>query len=114
MAANLTAFALTALRFYARTVAIGGGVLGDPPLIAGFRAMLAETGAGPHLPILALAEILRTEQRGGRLDPAIDAGAAASMLMGACFHRANLACFVSLPDDDESWAGTVVATLVRR
>ncbi|MFC5831096.1 TetR/AcrR family transcriptional regulator [Nonomuraea insulae] len=112
--ANLTTFTTMALEFYTRAAAIAGGVLGDPPLLDGFRTMLVKAGSGPHLPIEALAEILRAEQGADRLDAGIDAGAAASMLMGACFHRANLSYFVDLPDDDETWAGTIVGTLVRR
>ncbi|MEV4075362.1 TetR/AcrR family transcriptional regulator [Nonomuraea fuscirosea] len=113
VSANLTAFTAMALEFYTRAAAIAGGVLADPPLLTGFRKMLAEAGSGPHVPIEALAEILRAEQRAGRIDPAVDAGAAAAMLMGACFHRANLANFVDLPDDDETWAAAIVGTLIR-
>jgi AcrR family transcriptional regulator len=114
VAANLTEFALAALEFYTKAANIASGVLADPSLMAGFRRMLAEANSGPHLPILALAEILRAEQRGGRIDPETDAGAAASMLMGACFHRANLAYFIDLPEQDETWAAGIVATLIRK
>ncbi|MFG1702210.1 TetR/AcrR family transcriptional regulator [Nonomuraea sp. M3C6] len=114
VAANLKEFALAALEFYTRAAGIASGVLADPSLMTGFRAMLAETGSGPHLPILSLAEILRAEQRGGRLDAGLDAQAAASMLMGACFHRANLSYYVDLPEADETWAAAIVGTLVRR
>ncbi|GAA3215985.1 TetR/AcrR family transcriptional regulator [Nonomuraea helvata] len=114
LAANLTEFALTALEFYRKAAGIASGVLADPSLLSGFRTMLAERQAGPHLPIQALAEILRAEQRGGRLDEAADADAAAAMLMGACFHRANLSSFVDLLDEDEPWAAAIARTLVRK
>ncbi|MEV0384226.1 helix-turn-helix domain-containing protein [Nonomuraea sp. NPDC050643] len=114
VAAGLTEFALAALSFYTRGAAIAGGLLGDPPLLAGFRDMLAKDHTGPHVPIRMLAEILRAEQQGGRLDPAIDADAAATLLMGACFQRAHLSCFVDLPDADESWAAAAVSTLIRK
>ncbi|MGP4094883.1 TetR/AcrR family transcriptional regulator [Nonomuraea sp. KM90] len=112
--ANFSTFTIMALEFYTRAAAIGGGVLGDPPLLEGFRNMLAKAGAGPHLPVHALAEIVREEQGRGRIDAGIDADAAASLLMGACFHRANLSHYVMLPEDDETWAATVVRTLLRR
>ncbi|MET8866991.1 TetR/AcrR family transcriptional regulator [Nonomuraea sp. NPDC004580] len=113
--ANLVTFTLAALAFYTRAQAIAGGLLGDPALITGFRAMLAERGTGPHVPIQVLAGILRDEQRAGRVDGGLDADAAASMLMGACFHRANLARFADLPGHgDEEWAAAVVGTLLRR
>ena len=112
--AALVAFTLAALRFYTRTQAIMGGMLGDPALIAGFRAMLAENHTGPHVPLQVLADILRAEQRAGRIDAALDADAAASMLLGACFHRASLSRFVDLPGPgDKEWAGAIVATLFR-
>lgn len=113
--ANLVTFTLAALGFYTRAQGIAGGLLGDPALITGFRAMLAERGSGPHVPIQVLAGILRDEQRAGRVDAGLDPDAAASMLMGACFHRANLARFVDLPGHgDEEWAAAVVGTLLRR
>jgi AcrR family transcriptional regulator len=114
VAANLAEFAAAALEFYSKAAAIASGVLADPSLLAGFRTMLADTNAGPHLPILALAEILRAEQQGGRIDSGMDAGAAASMLMGACFHRANLAYYVDLPEADATWAAGIATTLIRR
>ncbi|WP_160150133.1 TetR/AcrR family transcriptional regulator [Nonomuraea solani] len=112
--ADLAEFALAALRFYGKAAAIAGGVLGDPPLMAGFREMLAKANSGPHVPIQILGELLRAEQHDGRLDPDIDADAAAALLMGACFHRANLSYFVDLPDEDETWATMIVKTLIRR
>ncbi|MGW0809447.1 TetR/AcrR family transcriptional regulator [Nonomuraea sp. NPDC002799] len=112
--AGLTEFAVMTLEFYAKATAIGAGLLADPSLMAGFRGMLAEAGAGPHLPILALADVLRAEQRGGRIAAAADAGAVAALLMGACFHRANLSHFVELPETPETWAATIVHELLRR
>ncbi|MBB5778258.1 TetR/AcrR family transcriptional regulator [Nonomuraea jabiensis] len=114
LAGNLAEFALMALEFYTKAAAIASGLLADPSLMAGFRGMLAANDMGPHLPIRALAEILRAEQRGGRLDEGIDADAAASMLMGACFHRANLSYYIDLPEADETWAAAIARTLVRK
>ncbi|MEV1170424.1 helix-turn-helix domain-containing protein [Nonomuraea sp. NPDC049784] len=114
LAANLTEFALMAVEFYTKAAGIASGVLADPKLMTGFRGMLAETRSGPHLPIQALAEILRVEQRAGRIDEAMDADAAAAMLMGACFHRANMSYFVELPEADGPWAAAMVRTLVRK
>ncbi|MCK2219578.1 TetR/AcrR family transcriptional regulator [Actinomadura sp. ATCC 31491] len=114
VAGNLTAFTLAALEFYTRAAGIAAGVIADPSLMAGFRAMLAASGSGPHLPILALAEVIADEQRRDRVDREIDPGAAASMLMGACFHRANLSYYVDPPGDDAAWAATLVDTLLRR
>ncbi|NUR83663.1 MAG: helix-turn-helix transcriptional regulator [Nonomuraea sp.] len=114
LAAHLAEFAVAAVTFYTEAAAIASGAIGDPELIVGFREMLAKAGTGPHLPILALADILREEQRLGRLDAALDPAAAADLLMGACFHRANLSYFVTLPKDTAAWAAGVVSTLIRR
>ncbi|WP_170223314.1 TetR/AcrR family transcriptional regulator [Nonomuraea turkmeniaca] len=114
LADALTGFAVAAVEFYTRAAGIASGVLADPSLMAGFRNMLAESGRGPHVPVLALAEIIKAEQGGGRIDADMDAQAAAAMLMGACFHRANLSHFVDLPEDTRTWAATVVGTLLRR
>ncbi|MGP3957096.1 TetR/AcrR family transcriptional regulator [Nonomuraea sp. 3N208] len=114
LAAGLTDFTVAAVEFYTKAAGIASGVLADPPLMAGFKNMLAKTGGGPHIPVLALAEIIKAEQRGGRIDADMDAQAAAAMLMGACFHRANLSHFVDLPDDTRTWAAGVVAILLRR
>ncbi|MEW9547771.1 TetR/AcrR family transcriptional regulator [Nonomuraea sp. NPDC050783] len=114
LVAELTTFTLAALEFYKRAAGIASGVLADPSLLRGFRAMLARSGSGPHLPVLALAEIIAAEQHRDRIDRGIDAGAAAAMLMGACFHRANLSYYVDPPDDDATWAKAVVGTLLRR
>ncbi|SEL63641.1 transcriptional regulator, TetR family [Nonomuraea pusilla] len=114
VAADLTAFAVTAVDFYTSVAPVASGMMADPSLMAGFRAMLAERRSGPHLPVLALAELLRDEQRAGRIDAGLDAVAAASMLLGACFHRASMSSFVDLPGETGEWAETLVATLLRR
>ncbi|WP_171074891.1 TetR/AcrR family transcriptional regulator [Nonomuraea basaltis] len=114
VAANLTDFAVAAVEFYTSAATIASGVLADPSLMERFRSMLAQTRTGPHVPILVLAEIIGDEQRGGRIDAKTDADAAAALLMGACFHRANLSYFVDLPDDTPTWAAAIVDTLVRR
>ncbi|WP_223167616.1 TetR/AcrR family transcriptional regulator [Nonomuraea sp. SYSU D8015] len=114
VAAGLTDFTVTAVEFYTRVAGIASGVLADPSLMAGFRRMLAEIGTGPHTPIRVLAEILAEEQRAGRIDAGLDADAAAAMLMGACFHRANLSFFAEPSDDTRAWAAAIVGTLLRR
>ncbi|NUP61613.1 MAG: helix-turn-helix transcriptional regulator [Nonomuraea sp.] len=114
LAADLARFAVSAVEFYTKAATIASGMLADPSLLASFRHMLAASDTGPHLPILALAQILAAEQRAGRVDAGLDAGAAASMLMGACYHRANLSYFVDPDQKDEEWAAVLVATLLRR
>jgi AcrR family transcriptional regulator len=114
LAERLTDFAVTAVEFYTRVAGLASGMLADPSLLARFRETLAAKGTGPHVPILALAQILEGERGAGRLDRAIDPRAAAAMLLGACFHRANLSYFVSLPEETRAWAAGLVATLLRR
>ncbi|MFE0152512.1 TetR/AcrR family transcriptional regulator [Nonomuraea sp. NPDC059007] len=110
--AHLTEFALAAITFYTSTAPIASGMIGDPPLLGTFRGMLANLDAGPHLPIRILATILRSEQESGRIAAGADCDALASLLMGACYHRAHLSYFVDQAVSDEDYARAVVATLL--
>lgn len=112
LSANVTAFAQAALDFYRAAMPIAGGLAGDPALVSGFKLMLKESGAGPHLPIRLLADHLSAEQRLERLPPDADPEAMADLLMGACFHRANLMLLVDLPAD--GYAKAVAEQLLRR
>lgn len=109
--AHLTEFALAAITFYTSTAPIASGMIGDPPLLGTFRGMLANLDAGPHLPIRILASILRSEQEGGRIAAGADCDTLASLLMGACYHRAHLSYFVDQAVSAEDYARAVVATL---
>lgn len=109
---NLAEFARAAVEFYAKAAPIAAGVMTEPSLMTGFRAMLAESHSGPHKPIEALAACLGAERNLGRIRASADVGAMASLLMGACYHRAHLSYFVDPPDTVEQFATSIANTLV--
>ena len=111
VAENLEEFARAAIAFYRRSLPLSAGLLAETSLLDGFRAMLAETGGGPHMPILLLGAYLREEQKIGRVGADADPDTAAALLMGACFHRAVLASLVDLGPGDALAPG-LVATLI--
>lgn len=76
--------------------------------------MLAATGSGPHVPVRVLAGYLDAERRLGRLPESADPEALASMLMGACYHRAHLELFADLPVDRDDFADGVARMIVTR
>ncbi|GII33337.1 TetR/AcrR family transcriptional regulator [Planotetraspora mira] len=111
VAENLEEFARAAIAFYRRSLPLSSGLLAEASLLTGFRAMLAETGGGPHLPILLLGAYLREEQKIGRVDADADPDSAAALLLGACHHRSVLGSLVDLGPDDAVAPG-LVATLI--
>ncbi len=88
----------------------------------GVRArILIELGtAGPQNATQHLAGYLAAEQALGRVSSGIDPHAAATLLIGACFHRAFLDLFfdaeappgVLLPEGDEEFAAETVRVLL--
>ena len=115
LAARLTAFARAAIDFYLVSFPISASVFSEPDLLAAHHAAVTRQGAGPHMPVQALARYLRSEQERGRVRPGADCDAAASLLLGSCFQYAFLRCFAQLPPDPAAagaHATTIVATLL--
>jgi len=115
LAARLTAFARGAVEFYQASFPISASVFSEPDLLAAHHAAVTSQGAGPHLPVQALARYLRTQQEHGSVRAGADCDAAASLLLGSCFQYAFLRCFAQLPPDpeaDAAHAGAIVATLL--
>ncbi|MFI6291377.1 TetR/AcrR family transcriptional regulator [Nonomuraea sp. NPDC050790] len=73
-------------RFYLRIMPILGALQSDLKL----RELLVERQAevGPHLALKPVAELLRAEQRAGRVRESLDAAAGALLLIGAGHQRA--------------------------
>ncbi len=115
LAARLTAFARGAVEFYQASFPISASVFSEPDLLAAHHAAVTSQGAGPHMPVQALARYLRAQQEHGSVRPGADCDAAASLLLGSCFQYAFLRCFAQLPPDpeaDAAHAGAIVATLL--
>lgn len=84
-------------KFHRRIVPAACGLFAEPELLAAYRGSLARQGKGPHLSMAALAGYIAAEQKLGRIDAAVDARLAASLLMSSSFFRAFLEEFVGTP-----------------
>ncbi|MEU8841849.1 helix-turn-helix domain-containing protein [Streptomyces roseus] len=85
---GLAAIARHASLFYADAVPMAASLFAEPALLTRHREGVQEIGTGPHVVRDALAGRLRRELERGRLRPDADPGAAAALLLGACFQRA--------------------------
>ncbi|HVP54845.1 MAG TPA: TetR/AcrR family transcriptional regulator [Candidatus Eisenbacteria bacterium] len=75
-------------RFHQRAMPFSAGLFAEPVLHAAYRQSLARQGKGPHLSIKALELYISAEQRIGRVDPEVNPGTAAYLLMSSSFFRA--------------------------
>ncbi|MFG2607354.1 TetR/AcrR family transcriptional regulator [Streptomyces sp. NPDC048514] len=85
---NLTEIARRAALFYEQSFPIAASLYAETQLKQRHYDTLRAIGSGPHLPIQGLDAYLRAEQRAGRVRAGADTYAAASLLLGACAHRA--------------------------
>ncbi|MGX1271745.1 TetR/AcrR family transcriptional regulator [Streptomyces phaeoluteigriseus] len=85
---NLTEIARQAALFYEQSFPIAASLYAEPQLKRRHDEAIRGMGEGAHVPIRALETYLRAEQAAGRVSPAADPFAAASLLMGACAQRA--------------------------
>ncbi|MFF5989219.1 TetR/AcrR family transcriptional regulator [Prauserella flavalba] len=114
---NLVDVARTAIAFYAESFPLSASVFSSRQLLAAHRERLRELapGSGPDRPLTALAAYLRAERDGGRVPAEVDPGAAAALLLGACFQQAFLVAFTGdRPDGDtlHDLAADLVGALV--
>lgn len=85
---QLTRFTAQAAAFYAESFPIAASLHADPQLKRRHYEALRSLGTGPHKSVYGLDAYLRAEREAGRLRPDADTFAAASLLLGACIHRA--------------------------
>ena len=85
---NLAEIARSAALFYEQTFPMAASLYAEPQLKRRHEEAMRELGAGPHRPIEGLDAYLRAERQHGRIAPDADTHAAASLLLGACVHRA--------------------------
>jgi AcrR family transcriptional regulator len=117
---RLTEVARLAVAFYRESFPMAASLFASPELLAAHRRRLAEDGAGPHEVTRHLAAYLAAEQRLGRIAPDVDPAAAATLLVGACFHRAFLERFFAgeapegalRPADEDEFTAAAVHTLL--
>jgi AcrR family transcriptional regulator len=116
---HLMEVAQIAVLFYRRSFPMAASLFASPELLAAHRRKLDLNTAGPQKATQHLAAYLAAEQRLGRLSHRIDPDAAATLLLGACFHRAFLALFLATdaagelrPADNQQFAAETVRTLL--
>ncbi|MEU3826164.1 TetR/AcrR family transcriptional regulator [Streptomyces sp. SID161] len=85
---NLTEIAREAALFYEQVFPIAASLYAEVQLKRRHFDGLRAIGSGPHVPIEGLAAYLSAEQAAGRVRADADTHAAASLLLGACAHRA--------------------------
>ncbi|WP_052489004.1 TetR/AcrR family transcriptional regulator [Streptomyces sp. 150FB] len=100
VAGHLEEVTRVAVLFYRQTFPMAASLFASPDLLAAHRGKLDLDISGPQEATQSLAAYLRAEQEKGRLSAAIDPNAAATLLIGACFHRAFLELFFD-PDPPE-------------
>ena len=71
-------------------------------MLAAHRAALERLGTGPHVAVDAVASYLAAESDAGRVGAAVDARAAAVLLLGACQMTAFLSAFATGPEADDA------------
>lgn len=99
---NLEEVASAAVDFYIAAFPMIASIFSEPPLLAAFQEWATRRGAGPHLPVAAVADYLAAERELGRVAPEADPPAAAALIMGACFQRALLLHFTEEPPAGET------------
>ncbi|MQY02360.1 TetR/AcrR family transcriptional regulator [Actinomadura macrotermitis] len=113
--ANLVATVHGALRFYQRAFPMMASMAAQPALMAATRDAMRELGTGPHMPLRGLESYLAAERDLGRVAAGADVGAAAALLLGACFQQGFLRYVSEGPEGDElpeSAAAALVGTLL--
>ncbi len=112
----LRELASAGVAFYGVSFPIAAPIYSEPELLARQREEVWKRGRGPHRAVEAVAAYLAAEQRHGRIRPDADPEAAASLLVGACLHRAFLRSFAGetiVPGDDDAFAASLARTLVQ-
>jgi AcrR family transcriptional regulator len=117
---HLEEVARVAVLFYRQAFPMAASLFASPDLLATHRRKLELDAAGPHEATQHLAAYLSLEQNLGRIAPGIDPNAAATLLIGACFHRAFLDLFFASeapegalrPESEEDFATEIVRTLL--
>jgi len=72
-------------RFHRRVMPMLCSLIPESELLKRFRKSLGDSGKGPHRGIATLGSYIEQEQRLGRIDSAVNAKAAASVLMASSF-----------------------------
>jgi len=88
---NLQHIAVAAIHFFKRLIPLSVSLLADADLLLRHRQSMAENGRGPKDVFELVARYVSEEQQLGRVRKETSAMNAASLLLGACFHRVFIA-----------------------
>jgi AcrR family transcriptional regulator len=118
---NLADVLFTGLQFIRAAMPIWMALWTDAALRKSYYERLKGEGGGPHVAISAVAAYLQAEQRLGRVDPAADVTASASLVLAATMQRGTLErayahglkpATALEPKDDRAWARATAAAVV--
>jgi len=93
---NLVDAVVGLMDFYVKSFPMSASIFSDSALLVAWREGMTARGSGPRGPLRVLEHYLDGELRLGRLPHGTDAAALASLLCGAAFQHAFLACFDGL------------------
>ena len=93
---NLVDATLGLMEFYVGSFPMSASIFSDTELLAAWREGMTVRGAGPRGPLRGIERYLDDERELGRLEAGFDSYAVASLLVGAAFQHAFLACFDGL------------------
>jgi len=94
---NLTRAVEGLQKFHDRVTPMLGSLFAEPELLDAFRKTLAQKGKGPAGGIARIADYIESEQKLGRISPAIDATNAATALMSASFFQSFTTALLGKP-----------------
>jgi AcrR family transcriptional regulator len=86
------------LAFYVQSFPMSVSVFSSQSLLASWREQMTGRGAGPRAPLRLVEAYVQGEIDLGRIDRGTDALAVGSLLCGAAFQHAVLACFDGLAE----------------
>ena len=102
---NLRPVAEAAAGFHIKVAPLVCSLLADQKLLAETRGRMQERRVGPQRSLESLAAYIAAEQRLGRINSELDAGAVATLILGTSFHMAVFDHFSgSSPDERQSRA----------
>ena len=114
IADNLAEITVGLMEFYVASFPMSASIFSDRELLLAWRDGMTARGAGPRGPLRGIEHYLEEEITLGRLDATTDVTAIATLLCGAAFQAAFLACYDGLSEvpNAQALAERLVAAVV--
>ena len=100
--------------FHERVVPMLCGLFAEPQLLTAYRESLTTRSKGPQGAIARLEKYISAEQTLGRVDKAVDAQIAATMLMASSFFKAFVSEFFGTPAPSAAVLKKMAAAAINR